>query len=126
MGVGMTPITINNHFPDCPPCSAPKSSTDGGHEQTSTQATGPLDIPSPLDLRVREYSTWQKSRVEDPKYKADVDKACTATLEDYRDLQQIYSEQDVTFLVEKGVRVGTAKRFINDIPVWAKRRRCND
>ena len=124
--MGMTPITINNHFPnhtqlpavtttqaEAPYCNAASSSAIGAE---------PLEIPSPLDLAVREYSEWQKSRVRETSYKAEIDKACTIVMSQGRDLRQIHNEQDVSFLVDENVNIGTAKRYVSSIAAWVQRR----
>lgn len=125
----MTPITINNHFPD----PAQHGSVPSAHSELRHVANVPsgdlvaesLDIPSPLDRAVRDYSDWHKSRVEDPSYKAQVDKARDVVLQQGRDLHQLHNDQDYTFLVEQDVNIGTAKRFVSGISTWAKRRKCH-
>lgn len=128
---GMTPITINNHFPEHAQFSSgpvppddPIDPNNPNKVSRSVCATESLDIPSPLDQAVREYSEWQKSRVSDASYKVDVDKARDVVLDQCRDLRQIHDDQDSTFLEEAGVCIGTAKRYVSGIPVWVKRRRC--
>ena len=126
--VGTTPITINNHFPDHTQLSsistAAGESTSPSNVPRAASTTETLDIPSPLDGAVREYSEWQKSRVSDLSYKEDIDRARDVVLGQRRDLKEIYNDQDPGFLVQEGVCIGTATRFVRGISTWGKRRRC--
>ena len=116
----MTPITINNHFPDR---AFSSSSTVPPGKSGSNPATDPLELPSPLDKAMQDYSEWHKTRVSDPLWKADIDNACDVVLAQRRNLRQIYADRD-TFLREKDIPVGVAKRFADDVPLWNKKRRC--
>lgn len=118
---GLTPITINNHFSDRESFSA--SAVTSGEAAGPDLATEPLELPSPLDQAVRDYSEWQKSRVSDIAWKADIDNACDIALAERRDLRHIHVKRDVSFLLEKSVPIGAAERFVDDIPLWNKRRR---
>jgi hypothetical protein len=126
--LGVTPITINNNFPEH---SRPKSvpmSRDESNDSTNTSLTSlartPLDIPGCLDTAVVEYSEWLKSLVHQPAYKAQVDKACEVVLANGFDLNQVHGDQDYQFLVDEKVNKGTARRFVDGIPEWVKRRKC--
>ena len=118
---GLTPITINNHFPDRGSFSA--SAVTSGEAIGPDLTTEPSELPSPLDQAVRDYSEWQKSRVSDTAWKADMDNACDIVLAQRRDLRRIHVKRDVSFLLEKSVPIGAAERFVDDIPLWNKRRR---
>lgn len=37
------------------------------------------------------------------------------------DLEQVYQDQDPNFLIEKGIKLGVARRFVEDIGKWAKK-----
>lgn len=56
---GMTPITINNHFPEH---SQYKRSDLSIRESSNTQKGSTLDIPGHLDAALKDYSEWQQSR----------------------------------------------------------------
>lgn len=118
---GLTPITINNHFPDPSVHTTPQTSADAIPK--AELATEQLDLPSPLDRAVRDYSEWQKSRVSDIAWKADMDNACDVVLSQRRDLRRIHQKRDISFLLEEGIPIGAAERFADDIPLWNKRRR---
>jgi hypothetical protein len=58
--------------------------------------------------------------------KADFRKAEAVTLENALDLDLIYEENDPDFFEKQGVKKGTAKRWVRDIPQWAKRYKADD
>jgi hypothetical protein len=64
----------------------------------------PLDLPGTLDTAVQLYSKWQQSNFTDETMKIDVQKACDAALAEGLDIEQMYTDQDYEFLVQKGVR----------------------
>ncbi|KAL3472075.1 hypothetical protein BJX99DRAFT_236273, partial [Aspergillus californicus] len=68
---------------------------------------------------VREYYAWLESQATEEAYRADIQKACQVTLENLMDLKLIMSARDPGFFTEKGIKVGTALRFICDIPEWS-------
>jgi hypothetical protein len=74
-------------------------------------------IPGPG--AVREYCKWLESRATEEAYRADIRKACQVTLENLMDLELIMGAQDPGFFTQKGVKLGTALRFIRDIPEWS-------
>jgi hypothetical protein len=45
------------------------------------------------------YSEWQQTQVVDEKLKTEFQKACSVTLEDRADLEQVYEDQDPGFFV---------------------------
>ena len=57
----------------------------------------------------------------DTNLKADFRKARDVALENALDLDLIHEENDPGFFEKQGVKRGTAKRFVRDIPRWAKR-----
>ena len=80
----------------------------------------PLVIPGPREAAVREYCKWLESRATDEGYKADFRKICQVTLENYLDLELILDDPDAGFFVQRGIRIGTARRFLRDISEWAR------
>ena len=124
---GMTPITINNHFPESSEraSSLPLQNDRAcSVKRSPTLLTGaPLGIPGHLDSVVKEYSEWQKLFVQDASSQDQVDKACEVVLAKGLDLNQLHSDQEYGFLIEHGVNEGTARRFIGNISTWAKRYR---
>jgi hypothetical protein len=81
-----------------------------------------LDIPGTLDVAVRLYSEWQQSNVTDVSWKIDIQKACDVAIDDGLDLEQIYMDSNPDSFIKKGVmKRGVARRFVRDIPKFAKR-----
>lgn len=81
----------------------------------------PIIFPGlPLDIAVEEYSSWQKQLVHSKTFKDDIEKACDVALTNGLDLKQIDKDQDPEFFIKNGVKVGVARRFVNDIRDWIK------
>jgi hypothetical protein len=80
-----------------------------------------LVIPGPRDAAVRDYCKWLESKVTDETYKADFRKACEVTLAHHLDLELVFEDQDPNFFIGQGVKRGTARRFVRDIPEWAEK-----
>lgn len=119
----LPPITITNVLP-----SSQQPSIAGSVEPSTRPVAGccnfgPLDIPGYSDIAIQLYSEWQQSKVAREDLKADVVKACEAALDDGLDLEHVYADQDPDFFILKGVKRGVARRFIHDIPEWAKRQK---
>ncbi|KAJ5817276.1 hypothetical protein N7447_009509 [Penicillium robsamsonii] len=76
-------------------------------------------IPGPREVAVREYCEWLESRATDEAYKAGFRKICQVTLENHLDLELILEDPDSGFFVERGIQIGTARRFLRDINEWA-------
>ncbi|KAK2794195.1 hypothetical protein FQN50_009940 [Emmonsiellopsis sp. PD_5] len=79
-----------------------------------------IKIPGPRDIAVRRYSKWQESNVVDETLKADFRNACDIAIENGLDLEQVYKDQDPEFFIKNGVKIGIARRFVDDISDWAK------
>ncbi|KXG45122.1 uncharacterized protein PGRI_095990 [Penicillium griseofulvum] len=84
------------------------------------QVLSPLDIPGPRDLAVDEYGEWQMSKVDNEVLKHAFREVCDVMLENGLDLEQVYKDQDPKFFIEKGVKIGIARRFVEDIGKWVK------
>lgn len=76
-------------------------------------------IPGPREVAVREYCEWLESRATDEAYKAGFRKICQVTLDNHLDLELILEDPDSGFFVERGIQIGTARRFLRDINEWA-------
>jgi RES domain-containing protein len=68
-----------------------------------------------LDVAVREYSSWQQSRLGDEALKSEVRKACDVALDDGLDLAQIDEDKDPNYFKTRGVKWGITRRFVKDI-----------
>jgi hypothetical protein len=66
------------------------------------------------------YSDWQQSNVVDEAQKNEYQKACDLVLGEMLDLEQVYADQNPDFFTRGKVKSGVARRFVSDIPKWAK------
>lgn len=73
-------------------------------------------------MAVNEYKVWQQSRVTNETFRDNINKGRDVTLENCLDLMQIYEDQDSSFFVTHGVKIGAARRFVGDIGLWVKSR----
>lgn len=84
------------------------------------QFPGPLEIPGPRDEAVKEYGEWQVSNVTDDTLKAAFREICDMMIDNGLDLEQVYKDQDPEFFIGKGVKIGIAQRFVEDIRRWVE------
>lgn len=84
-----------------------------------------LVIPGSREQAVREYCNWLESRATDEAYKADFRRICQVTLENRLDLELILDDPDAGFFVQRGIQIGTARRFLRDINEWVTAMRRN-
>lgn len=68
---------------------------------------------------MREYSTWQQSRLSREALKAEMRKTCEVALDDGLDLVQI-DDKNPDYFTKRGVKWGIARRFVKDIRFWAE------
>lgn len=80
----------------------------------------PLEVPGPRDEAVKEYGEWQVSNVTDDNLKAAFRQVCDLMLENGLDLEQVYRDRDPEFFISKGIKMGIARRFIDDIRGWVE------
>ncbi|EHA21861.1 hypothetical protein CBS115989_10927 [Aspergillus niger] len=114
------PININflPHSPQ-PPALATPADTPPTLPHSNPDMVDTLLIPDlPLDTAVKEYSCWQQSRVDSHALKDDIEKACDLALTNGLDLRQIHEDKNPEFFINNGVKVGVARRFVNDIREW--------
>ncbi|KAM0708546.1 hypothetical protein Q7P35_005198 [Cladosporium inversicolor] len=123
----LPPITINNVLPGNA-SSASGTQRKAADAASATEASLPQDfeLAGFRDIALNEYSRWHQSRVFNTDLKADFQKAEAVTLENALDLDLIYEENDPDFFEKQGVKKGTAKRWVRDIPRWAKRYKVDD
>ncbi|KAJ5366188.1 hypothetical protein N7541_000129 [Penicillium brevicompactum] len=118
-GAGLPYPPINIHLsssqsaPHGLEISAPKAADN-------LQLPSSLDIPGLRDVVVKEYSEWQVSNVENDSLKTAFREACDVMLENGLDLEQVYRDQYPSFLIAKGIKIGIARRFVEDIGKWMK------
>ncbi|KAF3359142.1 PKHD-type hydroxylase ofd1 [Verticillium dahliae VDG1] len=114
------PVSITNVMP--PHSSRRSDSCDA--RPTSEPADTASQVPSYLgltgmrDVNVTEYCTWHCSKVSNNVWKQEFQKACRLALEEGLDLEQIRMDQDADFFIEKGVKAGIARRWVNDVEIW--------
>lgn len=80
----------------------------------------PLEIPGLRDAAVKEYGEWQVSNVGSDNLKTAFRHVCDVMFEHGLDLEQVYKEQDPNFFTEKGIKIGVARRFVEDMGKWVK------
>lgn len=84
-----------------------------------TLAEESLIIAGPRESAVKKYCKWLESRATEETYKADFRKICQVTLDNRLDLELILEDPDTGFFVQRGVPIGTTRRFLRDINEWA-------
>ncbi|OJD24349.1 hypothetical protein ACJ73_04284 [Blastomyces percursus] len=116
-GVSYPPININ---------VLPSQSSASGLDISAAlpsidfKSPNPLEIPGPRDKAVKEYGEWQVSNVIDDTLKAAFQQVCDMMLENGLDLEQVYKDQDPDFFISKGIKMGIARRFVEDIRCWVE------
>lgn len=115
-GAPYPPININ-----VLPSRSSATGLDISDAQRAADVKGliPLDIPGPRDEAVKEYSEWQVSNVTDDTLKAAFRQVCNM-IENGLDLEQVYKDQDPEFFIGKGIKMGIARRFVEDIRCWVE------
>ena len=115
-GVPYPPCNIINVLP-------PQSSAQGLDVSTPeaevVMSMSSLDIPDPRDVAV-EYSEWEMSTVENDTLKSAFRQVCDVMLDNGLDLEQVYKDQNPKSFIEKGIKIGIARRFVEDIGNWAE------
>ncbi|EDN03647.1 predicted protein [Histoplasma mississippiense (nom. inval.)] len=114
------PININLLPTQSPQTSMSTTQTPAISADMNTPYRECPNILGPRDDAVKEYSKWQELNVTSDTYKAEIRKACSIALENCLDLEQIFDDQNPNFFVENGVKIGIARRFVNDIAAWAE------
>lgn len=117
-GVPYPPCNIINVLPPQPAAQGLDVSTSKA--AIEPMSTSSLDIPGPRDVAVKEYGEWQMSNVENDTLKSAFRQVCDVMLDNGLDLEQVYKDQDPKFFVEKGIKIGIARRFVEDIGKWAE------
>ncbi|KAJ5903873.1 hypothetical protein N7504_006256 [Penicillium tannophilum] len=117
-GVPYPPININ---------VLPSQSTVHGLDVSTSKAAvdltplSPLEIPGSTDRAVEEYTEWLVSTVDRDTLKASFRQTCEVMLENGLDLEQVYKDQDPNFFIERGIKIGIARRFVENFAKWVKK-----
>ncbi|KAF9883091.1 hypothetical protein FE257_004099 [Aspergillus nanangensis] len=116
-------IHINVMPSQSPQPSVLATPADNTPSKANSKPVDSITFPdTPLEVALDEYSSWQKSRVISQKYQDGIDKARDVALDNGLDLKQIHGDQDPDFFIKHGVKIGVARRFVNEIPRWAEER----
>ncbi|CAG8198344.1 unnamed protein product [Penicillium salamii] len=117
-GTPYPPININVH--SFHPSGLEVTASNADDNMIGSTGKRPLKIPGFRDEAVKEYGEWLASTVSDVTLKAAFRQACDVTLSDGFDLEHIYKDQNPGFFVDKGVKPGTARIFVENIRDWAE------
>lgn len=63
----------------------------------------------------------QVSNVGDDTLKPAIRHVCDVMLEHGLDLEQVYKDQDPNFFIEKGIKLGVDRPFVEDTGKWVKK-----
>ncbi|KAJ9601891.1 hypothetical protein H2200_013606 [Cladophialophora chaetospira] len=117
---GPVPVTINNNFPEqssVGPLSATKVSADG---RGSADLLSPVIVSGHHDVAVHNYSTWLQSRYDGTIYKEAIVAAEQLVQNRMLGLDHLHEDRNWQFLVNEGIPVGIARRFVCDIKLYFK------
>ncbi|KAH7459908.1 hypothetical protein FOMA001_g19880 [Fusarium oxysporum f. sp. matthiolae] len=114
------PVNITNVMPTRAGHSSDDNDirTPSGSVEGSRYAPKYLGIPGMRDVNVNKYCIWHCSKNANTVWKMEYKKACNLTLDEGLDLEQIRLDQDAQFFIDKGVKIGIAKRWVSDVEVW--------
>lgn len=79
-----------------------------------------FDLLGTRDENVQSYLDWQAAQVAKIELKEDFQNAGEIILDKGSDLEQLHCAQDCSFLIEQGVKPGTAYRVLSDIEYWVE------
>ncbi|KAK7928423.1 hypothetical protein PG985_005421 [Apiospora marii] len=97
----------------------PGQSNEQASEEHPVACSSPITICGLRDRAVKRYCEWQCTKVDDVVLKFEFRKARDLTLAEGLDLEQLHEDQDYQFLLDKGVKLGIARRFVRDVKSWA-------
>ncbi|KAK7928761.1 hypothetical protein PG985_005759 [Apiospora marii] len=97
----------------------PGQSNEQASEEHPVACSSPITICGLRDRAVKRYCEWQCTKVDDVVLKFEFRKARDLTLAEGFDLEQLHEDQDYQFLLDKGVKLGIARRFVRDVKSWA-------
>lgn len=120
LGAGMPypPININVLSSDPSRLDITAPAASGG--SFNPKDISPLKIPGLRDVAVKEYGEWLASSVSDDTLKTAFRQACDVTLSDGFGLEHIYKDQSPEFFVNKGIKPGIARTFVENIREWVE------
>ena len=79
-----------------------------------------ISIPGPRDEAVRKYCGWHCAQVTDPNWQAGFREIGEIMLAEGLDLERVHAaqEQEIAFLVAKGIKRGIAIQFASNVESW--------
>ncbi|KAH7183783.1 hypothetical protein BKA60DRAFT_472444, partial [Fusarium oxysporum] len=67
---------------------------------------------------LEKYHEWQQDQVDSPRWRQNIRCAYEITREASLDLRHVHAEVGAEFYTDRGVQLGVALSFINDVPRW--------
>jgi hypothetical protein len=104
---------------------APPMTADMSVQVLNASMTSPLDIPGFKDDAVKDYVQYLQGQWRSQEYKDQFEEAGKLVLGEFIDLDVVFKDQKPAFFTDHGVPKGIATLFIDNIPVFAKRRKLN-
>ncbi|GFF61848.1 conserved hypothetical protein [Aspergillus udagawae] len=117
-GAGFPPININV----LPTESFQPLVSSSGDPPSRIEQLRSMKIPEPFEVALEEYTQWHLTRVSTASSRENIMRAHDIALENCLDLKQILSDNDPEFYHKQGVKIGVARRFADDIPLWLEDR----
>lgn len=115
--------SININVGPTQPCLVSNSSYDRAGAMTPISPVD-LDTFGQIEVAVEEYTNWHLAKVSTENFKENIRRARDVVLENCLDLAQLHNPKvGPEFLVQEGVKIGVAYRFVNDTKKWLKQRK---
>ncbi|KAH7248180.1 hypothetical protein B0J15DRAFT_401062, partial [Fusarium solani] len=88
----------------------------------STVSKRPSDcvIPMRRNKALEKYHEWRQDQMDSPRWQQSIQHAYEITREACLDLKHVHTKVGVEFYTDKGVQLGVALSFINDVPRWVE------
>ncbi|KAI8654444.1 hypothetical protein NCS57_01189800 [Fusarium keratoplasticum] len=82
----------------------------------------PVDLVIPMrrNKALEKYHEWQQDQVDSPRWQQSIQHAYEITREACLDLKHVHTKVGIEFYTDKGVQLGVALSFINDVPRWVE------
>ncbi|KAI8716789.1 hypothetical protein NCS52_00973300 [Fusarium sp. LHS14.1] len=82
----------------------------------------PMDLVIPMrrNKALEKYHEWQQDQVDSLRWQQSIQHVYEITREACLDLKHVHTKVGVEFYTDKGVQLGVALSFINDVPRWVE------
>jgi hypothetical protein len=117
---GPVPVTINNHFPEQPISRSSSTAIVSTSEHRLAGMLSPVVATDHHDTEVHKYSKWLQSRYHGTVYKEAVAAGERIVQERMLGLDHLHEDRNWQFLVDEGIPVGIARRFVWDVKLYFK------